>query len=74
MMRTQVMQITAELNTARDHYRKRVIPAEKLTVMDRATEDLIASGLKASALKAGDQVHDFTLMDGHGKPVRLGSS
>jgi hypothetical protein len=34
----------------------RVIPAEKLKVMDRAMEELIAMGLKESALRDGDRV------------------
>jgi peroxiredoxin len=70
-MKTPTMQTTVELDIARDFYRNRVIPAEKLRVMDRATEELIASGLKASALKQGDYVEDFILGDAHGKPVRL---
>jgi hypothetical protein len=70
-MKTPNMQTTAELNIERDFYRNRVIPTEKLRVMDRATEVLIASGLKASALKEGDYVEDFILGDAHDKPVRL---
>jgi peroxiredoxin len=48
-----------------------VIPPEKLEMMDRASEELIVSGVKASALQEGDYVDDFILMDAHGKPVRL---
>jgi peroxiredoxin len=65
------LQTTAELDQARDHYRNNVIPAEKLTLMDRATNELIASGVAAFAEQAGDRVEDFILMDAHGKPVRL---
>jgi peroxiredoxin len=68
-----MMQTTAELNEAREYYRNHVIPPEKLKVMDRANEKLIASGIKASALKEGDRVDDFILMDAHGDPVRLES-
>jgi peroxiredoxin len=41
--------------------------------MDRATEELIASRLKESALWEGDRVADFILPDVHGEPVRLQS-
>jgi peroxiredoxin len=71
MMKTATMQTTAELDEARNHYRNRVIPPGKLEVMDRATGELIASGIKDLALKEGSYVHDFILMDAHGNPVRL---
>lgn len=72
-MTTSNMQTTAELDEARDRYRNRIIPSEKLKIMDAATEGLIASGLKDSALKEGDRVDDFILPDAHGAPVRLRS-
>ena len=72
-MTTSMMQTTAELDEARDYYRNHVIPPEKLNIMDRATEELTANGIKASALKEGDRVDDFILMDAHGGPVRLQS-
>ncbi|WP_263365522.1 peroxiredoxin-like family protein [Edaphobacter bradus] len=68
---TQVLQTTSELDEARDHYRNRVIPADKLAIMDRATEALVHSGQASRALKPGDRVSDFILMDAHGSPVRL---
>lgn len=37
--------------------------------MHRATDELIASGAAAKALKAGDQAPAFTLNDADGKPV-----
>lgn len=70
-MTISTMQTTIELDAARDHYRNRVIPPEKLKIMDGATEQLIASGLKFSALKQSDRVEDFILPDAHGRPVRL---
>src|SRR5260370_656086 len=73
MMATLTMQTTIELDEARDHYRNQVIPPDKLELMDRATEQLIASSLKASALKEGDRVDGFTLIDTHGAPVHLKS-
>ena len=48
-----------------------MIPADKLRIMDRATEDLIGSGVRSSAAREGDQMEDFILMDAHGSPVRL---
>ncbi|WP_263367725.1 peroxiredoxin-like family protein [Edaphobacter bradus] len=72
-MTTSKMQTTTELDEARGYYRNQVIPPEKLKIMDRATEELIASGTKAAALKEGDRVDDFILGDAHGKPVRLQS-
>jgi thiol-disulfide isomerase/thioredoxin len=70
-MATQVLQTTSELDEARDHYRNRVIPADKLAIMDRATEALVHSRQTSRALKPGDRVSDFILMDAHGSPVRL---
>jgi peroxiredoxin len=72
-MTTDTLQTTTELDQARHHYRNNVIPAEKLKVMDSATEELIASGIRASALKEGERARDFILMDAHGEPVRLKS-
>ena len=70
-MATQLLQTTQELDEARDHYRNNVLPAEKLEIMDRATNDLIDSGSRVQALKEGNRVEDFILMDAHGSPVRL---
>lgn len=70
-MAIQVLQTTSELDEARDHYRNRVIPADKLAIMDRATDALVHSRQASLALKPGDRVSDFILMDAHGSPVRL---
>ena len=70
-MATQVFETTQELDAARDHYRNNVIPAEKLKIMDRATDELVRSALRNTALSVGDRVQDFILMDAHGVPVRL---
>lgn len=70
-MATQALQMTHELDQARNHYRNEVIPTEKLEIMDRATEELIRSGIRSNALKEGDRVEDFILMDAHGSPLRL---
>jgi peroxiredoxin len=70
-MTISAMQTTVELNETRDYYRNRVTPPEKLAIMDRDTEELVASGIKVSALKEGDRVRDFILMDTHGQQVRV---
>jgi peroxiredoxin len=47
-----------------------VVPtAAQLAAMDRATEELIATGQAERALKAGDRAPDFVLNDPDGKPV-----
>jgi hypothetical protein len=49
------------------------IPAETLAVMQKAKEDLAASGIMDRAVKIGDQIADFTLADAHGAPISLAS-
>ncbi len=44
-------------------------PPEIHPVMERATNELIASGLAARALKAGDKAPTFTLDDADGNSV-----
>jgi hypothetical protein len=44
-----------------DHYRNNVIPADKLKIMDAATDDLVRSSLRENALREGDRVQDFIL-------------
>jgi peroxiredoxin len=70
-MTTRVLQTTRELDEARNHYRNIVIPAEKLKIMDRATDELARSGVRSGSHKEGHRVEDFILMDAHGSPVRL---
>lgn len=45
------------------------VPAPVIATMQRATDELIASGAAARALKAGDRAPQFTLADPDGKPV-----
>jgi peroxiredoxin len=47
------------------------VPAERLAVMERATQDLIASGLAERAARVGDQAPDFALPDASGRIVSL---
>jgi peroxiredoxin len=45
------------------------VPKAYTNVMDRATNELIASGSVSRALKVGDRAPDFTLNDPDGRPV-----
>jgi peroxiredoxin len=57
----------AIVRSGRDHF----LPAEITNIMDRAIEDLVKSGIRASALKPGDRLPVFTLPDTAGKPVDI---
>jgi hypothetical protein len=55
-----------------DDMRKKLesnIPPEALTVMHRATEDLLQSGIMDQVLTKGDQAPEFTLPDERGNMV-----
>jgi len=54
----QLEELTAKLRS--------MVPAERLTTIDRAVEELKACGLADRALKAGDQAPSFELPDGDG--------
>lgn len=45
------------------------VPPAVIATMQRATDELIASGAAQRALKAGDRAPDFVLPDPEGKPV-----
>ena len=47
------------------------IPADRLAVMHRATDDLRASGILERVIKPGAQAPDFTLDDQNGNAVTL---
>jgi hypothetical protein len=47
------------------------VSAADAAVMEKATEDLIRSGIVERAKKIGDQAPDFTLPDATGESVRL---
>jgi hypothetical protein len=64
------MSLTEELAERREVARKH-IPADKLSVMDRAIEDLEQSGITASCLKEGDTAPDFVLPNAVGEWVSL---
>jgi len=48
------------------------LPAEVLAVFDRSIEDLLALGVPAEVVKAGDHLAPFTLDDATGTAVSLG--
>ncbi len=64
------MSLTEELAARRETARKN-IPPDKLSVMDRATEELDQSGITASCLKEGDKAPEFELPNAVGKSLSL---
>jgi peroxiredoxin len=65
-----VYKTTQELSDMREHLRTST-PAERLEANTSLIEDLVASGIRSSALKVGDPVEDFVLPDARGKAVAL---
>lgn len=47
------------------------MPAERIAIMERATQDLIASGIAERGVKVGDIAPDVALPDAVGRQVRL---
>jgi len=64
------MSLTEELAKYRAGSRNR-IPEDKLSVMDRAIQDLEKSGMADKCLKAGDVAPDFVLPNVQNQPVSL---
>ena len=48
---------------------KKMIPPEKRTVMQAATDALRSSGIMASVIKVGDRLPDFDLFGARGERV-----
>lgn len=63
-------QTTKELNEMREHLRASG-SAERLEANKQVIDDLVASGIRSSALAVGDAVEDFVLPDGRGKQVAV---
>lgn len=59
----QLEELTARLRS--------LVPAEKLSTIERAVQQLESSGIAGHALKAGDQAPTFELPDGDGLMWRL---
>ncbi len=60
-------QLAERLDKARQH-----IPPGKLVVMDKAAEDLAASGIAETCLNVGDTAPEFALPNAKGEIVSLG--
>ncbi len=64
------MSLEEKLAAIREGAAKR-IPADRLAIMHRATEDLRASGILDRVIKPGAQAPDFALHDQYDNAVRL---
>lgn len=64
------LSLTEQLANLREKSRKR-IPEEKLIAMDRAGQELAASGIAESCLTVGDSAPEFALPNAVGKIVSL---
>jgi hypothetical protein len=64
------MSLEERLAAIREGAAKR-IPADRLAIMHRATEDLRASGILERVIKPGARAPDFTLDDQNGSPLTL---
>jgi hypothetical protein len=64
------MSLQEKLDAIREKAKER-IPAEARAVMERATEDLRASGILDRVIKVGERVPDFELPDTSGRMINL---
>jgi hypothetical protein len=64
------MSLEEKLAVVREAAAKR-IPADRLAIMHRATDDLRRSGILDRVIKPGTQAPDFTLRDQHDKALTL---
>jgi hypothetical protein len=64
------MTLQEKLNNLKAKSEKR-IPKEALTIMHRATNDLINSGIMDGVVKIGDPAPDFELKDNDEKVIQL---
>jgi hypothetical protein len=64
------MSLEEKLAAVREAAAKR-IPADRLAIMHRATDDLRRSGILDHVIKSGAQAPDFTLHDQYDKAVTL---
>ena len=64
------MTLQEKLNNLKANFEKSA-PKEALSIMHRATSDLITSGIMDQVVKIGDKAPDFELKDNVGKIIRL---
>ncbi len=64
------MSLAQDLNNLLQQNRAK-IPAEKLAIMEQATQDLAQSGIVDQSLKVGDPMPNFSLPNAVGKTVEL---
>lgn len=64
-----IMRLQDKLDRMRNEFESRA-PAEALTVMHRATQELVLSGILEGVLKPGDTAPVFTLPDHEGQLIR----
>ena len=62
------MSLQTKLDNMREQFES-TAPPEALTIMHRATNDLLASGIMDGVVKPGDHAPDFSLTDQHGKLI-----
>ncbi|WP_218079537.1 peroxiredoxin-like family protein [Anthocerotibacter panamensis] len=65
------MSLTQDLDNFRAQARTVHIPADKIALMDQATQELVTAGTAQTSLNVGAQVPDFTLPNAVGAPVQL---
>jgi hypothetical protein len=64
------MSLTEDLTKRREESRA-MIPPDALAVMDKATDELLRSGIVEQSLKPGESAPDFVLPNALGKEVSL---
>ena len=62
------MSLQERLNAYRAEF-ERKLPAEKLSIVHRATEDLRNSGILDRVIKVGDVIPEFVLLNQRGEKV-----
>ncbi|WP_018014942.1 peroxiredoxin-like family protein [Teredinibacter turnerae] len=63
--------LQAKLDALKEAFETQLAPPEVVSIMQRATQALVASRQAETALKAGDRVPQFTLPDSNGEPYSL---
>ncbi len=62
------MSLQTKLDNMREQFES-TAPPEALTIMHRATNDLLASGIMDGVVKPGDHAPDFSLTDQKGNLI-----